>query len=131
MAAFLGLGYARPLVAADLWKLQDERSSGVIAAKINASFDRRLKQAAEYNARLANGEIKPGFRKVWWMVTPGCAADKEKQWREVYGRKKASLVWAMNDSVKWWFWSSAVLKIIGDVAQMTSPLVVRVQILYL
>ncbi|TFK27186.1 ATP-binding cassette transporter YOR1 [Coprinopsis marcescibilis] len=121
----LGLGYARPLVAADLWKLQDERSSAAIAAKINESFDRRLKQASEYNARLARGEIKPGIRKVWWTVTPGKAADKEKRWREVNGRKKASLVWAMNDSVKWWFWSAGALKVISDTAQVTSPLVVK------
>lgn len=122
----LALGYARPLEAPDLWKLQDDRSAAAIAEKINASFDRRVKEAADYNARLAKGEVKPGIRKLWWAVTPGSVEGKEKQWREVTGKKKASLMWAMNDSVKWWFWSSAVLKIISDVAQVTSPLVVRV-----
>lgn len=74
------------------------------------------------------GTSKPGMRKLWWMLTPGSVEAKEKKWREVDGKKKASLLWAMNDSVKWWFWTSALLKIISDVAQVTSPLVVRVRL---
>jgi hypothetical protein len=128
VSPLLALGYARPLEAPDLWKLQDERGSAVIAERINASFDRRVAEAAEFNKRLANGEIKPGMRKLWWMLTPGSVEAKEKKWREVDGKKKASLLWAMNDSVKWWFWTSALLKIISDVAQTTSPLVVRVRL---
>jgi len=31
----------------------------------------------------------------------------------------------MNDSVALWFWSAGVLKVIGDTAQITSPLVVK------
>ena len=123
----LGLGYARPLEAPDLWKLQDDRSAAYIADKINASFDRRQREAAEYNARLANGEIKPGIgKRIRWAITPGSREAKEKQWREKDGRKKASLLWAMNDSVKWWFWSAGILKVLGDTAQVTSPLVVKV-----
>ncbi|KAG2017864.1 ATP-binding cassette transporter [Coprinopsis cinerea AmutBmut pab1-1] len=126
ISPLLGLGYARPLVAADLWKLQDERSAAAIADKINESFDRRLKEAAEYNVRLANGEIGPGVgKRIWWSITPGSVSEKEKKWREVDGKKKASLAWAMNDSVKWWFWSSGLLKVVGDTAQVTSPLVVK------
>ncbi|RXW24280.1 hypothetical protein EST38_g1589 [Candolleomyces aberdarensis] len=126
----LALGYARPLEAPDLWRLQDDRSSAVIAERINASFDRRTVEAAEFNRRLASGEIKPGLRKLWWTLTPGSVEAKEKKWREVDGKKKASLLWAMNDSVKWWFWTSALLKIISDVAQTTSPLVVRALITF-
>ncbi|KAF5342067.1 hypothetical protein D9611_001575 [Ephemerocybe angulata] len=121
----LALGYARPLEAPDLYKLQDYRSAAAIADKINASFDRRQKEAAEFNRRLANGEVKPGLRKLWWTIAPGSAEEKEKQWREVTGKKKASLMWALNDSVKWWFWSAALLKVLSDTAQVTSPLVVK------
>jgi hypothetical protein len=66
------------------------------------------------------------MRKMWWAVTPGSVEGKEKHWREVTGKRKASLTWALNDSVKWWFWSSAILKLISDVAQVTSPLAVKV-----
>ncbi|KAM6504236.1 ABC transporter [Amanita muscaria] len=31
----------------------------------------------------------------------------------------------MNDSVKWWFWSAGIFKVIADVGQVTSPLVVK------
>ena len=119
------LGYSRPLEASDLYKMQDDRKAAHIAAMINDSFDRRAKEAADYNARLSSGEISPGLRALWWSIK-GNREEREKKWREVDGKKRASLNWAMNDSVKWWFWSAGILKVIGDVAQVTSPLVVKV-----
>ena len=92
---------------------------------ITESFLHRVQQAEEYNERLANGEIGPGIKGVWWSIT-GKRETKEREWREKTGKRKASLVWAMNDSVKWWFWSGGALKVVGDTAQVTSPLVVKV-----
>lgn len=92
----LSLGYARPLEATDLYKLQDSRSSQVIAKKILDSFEARQIKAAEYNTRLANGEISPGMKGLWWSMK-GVRKEREKQWREVSGKKKASLALAMND----------------------------------
>lgn len=103
----LTLGYARPLEPTDLWKLQDPRSAAVISEKILASFERRSEAASEYNARLINGQVKPGWRKLWWAVR-GNRAEREKRWREKDGLRKPSLVWALNDSVAWWFWSAGV-----------------------
>ncbi|KAJ7116424.1 ABC transporter [Mycena epipterygia] len=120
----LALGYARPLEATDLYKLGDDRASAYIADKITASFDRRHKDATEYNIRLANGDVKPGWRVIWWTLR-GRRAEREKLWREVDGKRRASLIWAMNDSIKWWFWTGGALKVIGDTAQITSPLVVK------
>ncbi|KAJ7650714.1 ABC transporter [Roridomyces roridus] len=121
----LALGYARPLEATDLYKLGDERASALIADKITASFDRRHKEATEYNERLASGEIKPGWhRSIWWTIR-GKRAEREKRWRESDGKRKASLIWAMNDSIKWWFWVGGAFKVVGDTAQITSPLVVK------
>ncbi|KAF9484351.1 ABC transporter [Pholiota conissans] len=124
MGPLLSLGYARPLEATDLWKLQDKRSAAHVASLITESFTRRLKKAEEYNKKLADGEISPGLKGVWWSIT-GKREKKEREWRQKTGRKKASLVWAMNDSVKWWFWSAGLLKVVGDTAQVTSPLVVK------
>ena len=59
------LGYSRPLEATDLYKLQDHRASGAIAERIATSFEERQRKAAEYNARLANGEIPPDLKGVW------------------------------------------------------------------
>ncbi|KAM6504240.1 ATP-binding cassette transporter YOR1 [Amanita muscaria] len=118
------LGHSRPLEASDLYKLQDNRSSSKIAAAINESYNRRAKVAAEYNARLERGEISPGLKAFWWTIR-GNRKERERKWREIDGKKSASLIWAMNDSVKWWFWSAGILKIIADTAQITSPLVVK------
>ncbi|KIJ46424.1 hypothetical protein M422DRAFT_165131 [Sphaerobolus stellatus SS14] len=124
ITSMLSLGYARPLEPTDLWKLEDKRSAAFISEKILASFEKRLKAAEEYNAKLDSGEIGPGWRKLWWTIR-GNREAKEKQWREKDGRKKASLVLAMNSSIAWWFWSGGIFKVVGDTSQITSPLVIK------
>ncbi|KAG1882251.1 ABC transporter [Suillus subluteus] len=120
----LSLGYARPLESSDLYRLQEECGALPIADAILTSFKTRKRKAAEYNERLAKGEIDPGLKGLWWSMR-GVRAEREKQWREKDGKRKASLILAMNDSIFWWFWSAGVLKVIGDTAQITSPLVVK------
>jgi hypothetical protein len=93
-----------------------------------ASYDARCVKAEAYNARLERGEIEPGLgRRLWWTVK-GKRAERERRWRGKEGRKQASLTLALNDSVKWWFWSGGLLKLLGDTAQVTSPLLVKVRI---
>lgn len=124
ITSLLAVGYARPLEAPDLYKLQDSRSAALIAEKINKSFETRKQRADEYNARLASGEISPGWRKLWWTLR-GNRAERERQWREKDGRKQPSLTLAINDSVKYWFWSGGVMKVSGDIATILTPLVVK------
>jgi hypothetical protein len=130
MNSLMTLGYVRPLEASDLWKLQDHRSAGVIAETILSSFDARRKKADEYNARLANGEIKPplSLRVMSWLR--GDSEERLKRWRERDGKAQPSLTWAMNDAIKWWFWSASVLKVIGNTAQAMSPLIQKVGYLF-
>ncbi|KAI0300742.1 ABC transporter [Russula brevipes] len=125
MNSLMTLGYARPLEASDLWKLQEHRSSEVIAMAILDSFEARRKRAEEYNARLANGEVKPPLSLRLKSLIRGDREERLKRWREKDGKKRASLTWAINDSIKWWFWSGGILKVIGDTAQITSPLLVK------
>ncbi|GJE96593.1 ABC transporter [Phanerochaete sordida] len=120
----LALGYARPLEAPDLYRLQDSRPAALIAAKINASFDARRRAADAYNARLAAGAVSPGWRTLWWTLR-GKRAERERRWREHDGRVRPSLTLAINDSVKYWFWSGGVMKVSGDVATILTPLVVK------
>ena len=119
------LGYSRPLEATDLYKLQDDRSSGVIAERIIRSFEERQRKAAEYNSKLANGEISPSLKGIWWSIR-GRRQEREREWRERTGKKKASLAMAANDSVFWLFWSAGILRLVSDVAQITNPLLVKV-----
>jgi hypothetical protein len=123
----LALGYARPLVAADLYELQDSRAAGLIADRILASYDRRRAAADAYNARLAAGDVRPGWRAAWWALRGG-RAERERKWREEGGKKSPSLTMAMNDSIFWWFWTSGFLKWVSDMAQVTSPLLVKVRV---
>ncbi|ELU39833.1 canalicular multispecific organic anion transporter 1 [Rhizoctonia solani AG-1 IA] len=120
----LSLGYARPLEAPDLWKLQDSRSAEVMSNLILQSFERRKAEADAYNERLKSGQIGPGLRGVWWSLR-GVRAKREQQWREKDGLKKPSLMLAMNDSVKWWFWTGGLCVLISNVAQICSPLLVK------
>ncbi|KZV93776.1 ABC transporter [Exidia glandulosa HHB12029] len=124
MTPILGLGYARPLVETDLYKLQDSRSSKVIADKIMASYDAQMVKADAYNARLASGEISPGLKGLWWSLR-GVRKEREAAWREKDGKKRPSLFIAMNHSVAWFFWSGGILKVIADISQVTSPLLVK------
>ncbi|KAG6381932.1 ABC transporter [Boletus reticuloceps] len=124
LTPLLSLGFARPLEASDLYKLPDDHSSTRVANAILTSFERRRKEAAIYNKRLANGQVGPGVKSLWWSIR-GVRAEQENVWRENDGKRKASLVLALNDSVKWHFWSAGILKVIGDTAQVTSPLVVK------
>jgi hypothetical protein len=126
MNSLMTLGYARPLEAPDLWKLQEHRSSEIIANLILDSFEVRRRKADEYNTRLANGEIKPPFRLRLMSRLRGDGEERLKKWVEKDGRKHPSLAMAINDSVKWWFWSGGILKVVGDTAQVTSPLILKV-----
>ncbi|KAJ3775268.1 ABC transporter [Lentinula raphanica] len=120
----LTLGFHRPLEASDLYKLQDDRKAAFIGEKIATSFERRRKEAKEYNEALEKGQISPGLKAIWWTLR-GNRAEREKQWREKDGKKRASLVMALNDSVKVFFWTGGLFKVMGDTAQVTSPLLVK------
>lgn len=50
---------------------------------------------------------------------------QERKWREVDGKRTPSLAMALSDSIFWWFWLGGILKVIGDTAQVTSPLLVK------
>lgn len=110
LTPILRLGYSRPLEAPDLYKLQDSRAAAKIGQQIVESFERRRKVADLFNERLLNGDVKAGWRVVWWTLT-GDRTGKEKKWREHDGQKKPSLILAMNESVMWWFWTAGILKV--------------------
>lgn len=94
MAPLLQTGYARPLESTDLWKMDDTRSADRYARLIDESFERRQKEATEYNAKLDSGEIKPGaIKSLWWSIR-GDKERREKEWKDKR-RKKASLLWAL------------------------------------
>lgn len=146
------LGYQRTLQATDLWKVGPEQEAGYLSEKLEAAWIRRVKAAEEWNAGLETGQVKaPVFTRLRWSVKALSGgfgyrdrrAALEKQWREVDGRKQASLAWAMNDVLGHLFWIGGVYKVcfcclnatihadslpqvFGDTAQLMGPILVKV-----
>ncbi|KAH7925482.1 ABC protein [Leucogyrophana mollusca] len=133
------LGYQRTLQASDLYKMDPSREAETMASKLEAAWARRVKAAAEWNERLDNGQIRAGCfkRTVWAIQTLALRGDKdghtwkerregrERRWREVDGRKKASLAWALNDVFGRVFWLGGIFKVFGDTSQLMGPLILR------
>ena len=122
------LGYQRTLQATDLWKLDEPRQSGYLSDKLDASWDKRVKDAEEWNRRLDAGEISPSWylRMKWFFIAllvwgkgpweQGSNFSERRaalcrHWRAVDGRKEASLAWALNDTFGFSFWLGGVFKV--------------------
>ncbi|KAG1737506.1 ABC protein [Suillus paluster] len=133
------LGYQRTLQASDLYKMDAPRESAVLAAKLEAAWQRRVKAAADWNARLESGELRPSIvKRTGWALraisrqgqNQGATWSErrvafQKHWRESEGRKEASLTWALNDVFRSMFWIGGVFKVFGDTAQLMGPIVLR------
>ncbi|KIO14750.1 hypothetical protein M404DRAFT_120129 [Pisolithus tinctorius Marx 270] len=144
----LVLGYQRTLQASDLYRLDASREAGHLAERLEAAWFKRVKVAAEWNARLESGEVHPSIlRRIAWAIIAILSqvnrkhgsekrsyserrAALEKRWKEVDGKKAASLAWALNDVFGWSFWLGGVFKVFGDMAQLMSPLVLKAIILF-
>ncbi|KAF8896584.1 P-loop containing nucleoside triphosphate hydrolase protein [Infundibulicybe gibba] len=128
------LGYQRTLQAPDLWKLDESRECGFLSAKLDESWDRRVREANDWNARLTKGEIRPGYLKrfKWRLKALASGRDYsshfailEQKWRDIDGRKEASLAWALNDTFAKSFWIGGAFKVFGDTTQLLGPLLVK------
>lgn len=117
------LGSKRTLQAEDLWELEPSFASAeLLSNQLRDIWKRRCAEAATHNARLANGDLKPSvWRKTKWAVGRG----SEKNWREKAGRKEASLVWTCSELAGSWFWIGGVYKLVGDITQICSPLLIK------
>ncbi|KAG1733609.1 ABC protein [Suillus paluster] len=133
------LGYQRTLQASDLYKMDTPRESAVLAVKLEAAWQRRVKAAADWNARLESGELKPSlFKHIGWTLRAisskgqtqgGTWSERHAifqiNWQESEGRKEASLTWALNDVFRSMFWIAGVFKVFGDTGQLMGPIVLR------
>lgn len=73
---------------------------------------------------------------MWWRVRGGGGGveEREKEWRmkgekEGGGMRRPSLVRAMNEVVGRWFWVGGALRLVSDLAEVGSPLIVKVNTL--
>ncbi|KAF8802448.1 P-loop containing nucleoside triphosphate hydrolase protein [Phlegmacium glaucopus] len=128
------LGYQRTLQASDLWKLDEARAATVLSAKFDESWERRKSEADAWNTRLEKGLIRPSFisRSSWVfqaLLSGNDYARKfaslEERWRKIDGKKHPSIIFALNDTLGSFFWTAGMFKVLGDTAQIMSPLVVK------
>lgn len=100
--------------------MDESREAGVLSAKLDESWARRVKEAENWNTQLANGTVTPGYlRRVVWSVQAARSGRNyakrrtslEKNWRENSGRKHASLAWALNDTFGISFWAGGLFKV--------------------
>ena len=116
----LALGYSRTLQATDLYKLDEKRTTKYLSDRLDDAWNRRVKEAAEWNRKLAAGEVHPSFwKRTKWafkaMRHPSTykatMTEFEKNWREKDGKKEASLVWSLNDTFGYSFWLGGFIKV--------------------
>lgn len=68
LTLFQILGYQRTLQVPDLWKMDPSREAGTLSSKLDAAWDRRQREAEDWNRRLAAGEISPSvYRRMKWF----------------------------------------------------------------
>lgn len=85
------------------------------------SFARRKKEVEEWNESLKNGTFKPGrMRRAWWKVW-----NKTTGFGSADGTRKIGIAMALSDTYFWEFWSAGLFKIVADLAQVCSPLLLR------
>ncbi|KAH8929257.1 ABC transporter [Atractiella rhizophila] len=118
-------GFQKTLVREDLWAMDPSRQSGPLADQFMMHFARRRKEIEEWNKSLENGTWKPSWwRRTWWKIWNKCSGFGHPE-----GKREVGLAMALSDTFGWRFWSAGIYKVIGDLAQVTSPLVTK-QIIY-
>lgn len=111
------------LKATDLWKMDEPRTANVLAARFQKAYARRRKAAQEYNKRLDGGQVKPSLlRRAYWSASRGSTKEKRERWLR-NKRRRANLVWCLSETVGLFFWGGGFSKVVGDMAQLCSPLV--------
>ncbi|KAF8509514.1 ABC protein [Hysterangium stoloniferum] len=126
------LGYQRPLQATDLWKMDSTREVSGLVKVLDTSWEKRVKQAKEWNAKVKAGEIRPNStRKCFWAMK-ALSGILRDGWRAKYtiyldkwSHQEASLAWALNDTFGWQFWIGGGAKVFGDAAQLMGPLLAK------
>ncbi|GAA5898535.1 hypothetical protein JCM6882_007809 [Rhodosporidiobolus microsporus] len=116
----LVLGYKRELQATDLPKMDPSREAGHLAELFEQNFERRRKAIEEWNDKLERGEYVPsGWVRTKWRMAAAMGVGRND------GKREVGIALALSDTFFKEFWSAGIYKVVGDLAQTTSPLVTR------
>ncbi|PWN24109.1 hypothetical protein BCV69DRAFT_275444 [Microstroma glucosiphilum] len=118
----LRIGYTRPLNAEELYAMPSHRSAKEYSQRLEEAWSRR---SAIAQAETAKRKSQPYKKRrsigshLMRLVNFKKASKLEDD--EV----KPSLMWSLNDVIFSWFWVGGLMKLTGDLALITSPLLVR------
>ncbi|GAA5962545.1 hypothetical protein JCM21900_003672 [Sporobolomyces salmonicolor] len=116
----LVLGYKRELTATDLPKMDYSREAGHLADVFEQHFDRRRRAIEEWNRALDDGSFVPSrWQRRKWRCSSMMGFGRAD------GKREIGVAMALSDTFFWPFWLAGLYKIVGDLAQTTSPLVTR------
>lgn len=119
-------GFRRTLVAEDLWKMDESRESDRLADEFMGNFDSRKARVEEWNRAFDAGEIQPSWiRKLWWHYWSSSTGINEPN-----GRRTVGIAMALGYTFRRELILSGLFKIVGDLSQVTSPLVSKQIILF-
>ena len=105
--------------------MDPSRESGLLSAKLDEAWSRRVREAKQWNQRLASGEVRANvFKRASWNIRALFPASKakgksfferraafEKQWYESSGVTTPSIAWALNDVFGLQFWLGGLFKV--------------------
>ena len=118
-------GYKRELTVTDLPKMDESRESALLADRFEANFERRRKEVEQWNNSIDEGTVKMSMmQRVRWRLGRMIGIGRADMKREV------GIAMALSDTFAWDFWMAGVYKLVGDLAQTTSPLVTRQIIIF-
>ena len=125
ISPIMALGSARPLQPTDMPKMDAARSAGLLSDQLVANYAARQQKALEYNARLKDLNTPLPFPQRFTYPLLPHREKRENDFRAKRGTKSASLAWSLSDTFGWYFWLGGVIKVFGDTASATTPLVLR------
>jgi ABC-type multidrug transport system fused ATPase/permease subunit len=118
----LRIGYTRPLNAEELYAMPAHRSSKEYAQRLEEAWRRRSDIA---EAETARRKSQPNKKRRSISSHLMSLVNFKKASKREDDEVKPSLMWSLNDVIFSWFWVGGLMKLVGDLALITSPLLVR------
>lgn len=109
------VGYTRPLNADELYSMPSHRTAQAYAKRLEDAWERRSRIA---EAEKAAGNIPATVKAKGWLRKLPLLKSTPRE-------PKASLMWSLNEVILEWFWIGGLMKLVGDLSIITSPLLVR------
>ncbi|KAH7104385.1 cadmium ion transporter [Auriculariales sp. MPI-PUGE-AT-0066] len=117
----LKVGYSRPLEENDLWQVNESRRARVLGDRIESKYEQQIAKRRRNNnaSSAATPDIENGRQSTADpQASPPSSSSKDLQLAVYYAFLTE-------------FWTSGALKLIGDVATVTTPLVSQAFLTYL